>query len=96
MAEAGQGPAQGQRGRYLGDVQKPLHSHHADAQRRGGLEKRLQGAPDHHPDLLADARSVDATVEDASKALLAGEVSVVDVALKTRILDRTMASTSRL
>ena len=31
------------------------------------------------PDLLVDARSVDATVEDASKALLAGEVSVVDV-----------------
>jgi len=34
------------------------------------------------PDLLVDARSVDATVEDASKALLAGEVSVVDVKTK--------------
>ena len=34
------------------------------------------------PDLLVDARSVDATVEDASKAPLAGEVSVVDVKTK--------------
>ena len=34
------------------------------------------------PDLLVDARSVDATVEDASKALLAGDVSVVDVKTK--------------
>ena len=31
------------------------------------------------PGLLVDARSVDATVEVASRALLAGEVSVVDV-----------------
>jgi len=34
------------------------------------------------PDLLIDARSVDATVEGASKALLAGEVSVVDAKTK--------------
>jgi hypothetical protein len=37
------------------------------------------------PDLLIDARSVDATVEDASKALLAGHVSVADA--KTKALN---------
>ena len=34
------------------------------------------------PDFLVNARLVDATVEDASNALLAGEVSVVDVKTK--------------
>ena len=48
----------------------------------GASESAYKALQSIIPDLLVDARSVDATVEDASKALLAGEVSVVDVKTK--------------